>query len=236
MVKHVFDAYGHAMSRHDEIRQEMLRRINDGEWPVGADIPHEMVLTEEFGAARGTIRRALSTLVEQGLIERRKRAGSRVVGQTSQASKLHIPLIREEIESRGHAYGYRLLERRVMPGMRGTGAQNGLLWLGCLHLADGRPFQLEQRTINLDALPQAAEQSFRETGPNEWLVREVPATRVVTRISAAAAEAGIADMLSLPEGDPLLVIARETFRADTHLTEVRLYHPAGSYEVTTVSI
>ena len=65
------------MSRHDEIRREMLRRINDGEWQVGFDIPHEVDLTEEFGASRGTIRRALSTLVEQGLIERRKRAGSR---------------------------------------------------------------------------------------------------------------------------------------------------------------
>lgn len=236
MVKHVSAPYDRSMSRHDEIRQEMLRRINDGEWPVGSDIPHEMVLTEEFGAARGTVRRALSTLVEQGLIERRKRAGSRVVGQTSQTSKLHIPLIREEIESRGHAYSYRLLEREVKPGLHGIGTRNGLLWVRCLHLADGAPFQLEHRTINLDTLPQAAEQPFRVTGPNEWLVREVPATRVITRISAAAAEAEIAEILAVPEHAPLLIVTRETFMGEAHLTEARLSHPAEQYQVTTLSI
>lgn len=233
MVKHAGGPYDRAMKRHDEIREEMLRRINDGEWPVGADIPHEFELTEEFNASRGTVRRALSTLVEQGLIERRKRAGSRVARRTSQTSKLSIPLIREEIENRGHDYSYRLLEREVMAG---TGARAGLLRLTCLHLADGRPFQLEHRTINLDVLPGAADQPFRAAGPNEWLVREVPATRVITRISAAAADADTAEILSVAERDPLLVVTRDTFLGDAHLTEARLSHPARSYEVTTVSI
>lgn len=224
------------MSRHDEIRQEILRRINNGEWPVGSDIPHEVVLAEEFGAARGTIRRALSTLVEQGLIERRKRAGSRVIGQISQTSKLHIPLIREEIESRDYSYSYQLLEREMKPSGYGPGAHKGLLRVSCLHLADGKPFQLEQRTINLDRLPQAADQPFRTTGPNEWLVREVPATRVVTRISAAAAEPGIAEILAVPEQGPLLIITRETFMGEENLTEAQLFHPAEEYEVVTVSI
>lgn len=236
MVKHFRRGYERDMSRYDDIRQEMLRRINDGEWPVGSDIPHEVSLSEEFGAARGTIRRALSTLVEQGLIERRRRAGSRVTGQTSQTSKLHIPLIREEIENRGYSYSYRLLEREVRAGGHGPGARKGLLWVSCLHLADGEPFQLEHRTINLDRLPQAADQPFRATGPNEWLVREVPATRVVTRISAAAAEPDIAEILAVPEGSPLLVVTRETFLGEDNLTEVRLSHPAGKYEVTTISI
>lgn len=236
MVKHVAGSYDPLMNRHDEIREEMLRRINDGEWPVGADIPHEFELTEEFGASRGTVRRALSALVEQGLIERRKRAGSRVARRTSQTSKLSIPLIREEIESRGHDYSYRLLEREPIAGLYGIGARNGLLRLTCLHLADGNPFQLEHRTINLDVLPAAGDQPFRANGPNEWLVREVPATRVVTRISAAAADAETAEILAVPERDPLLVVARETFLGADHLTEARLFHPAQSYDVTTVSI
>lgn len=224
------------MNRHDEIRREMVRRINDGEWPVGADIPNEIELTEEFGASRGTVRRALSTLVEQGLIERRKRAGSRVLQQTSQTSRLNIPLIREEIESRGLAYSYRLLERELVGGTTGAGTRNGLLRLKCLHMADGRPFQLEHRTINLDALPQAADQPFRAAGPNEWLVREVPATRVITRISASAADADTAEILSVTERDPILVVARETFLGDAHLTEARLLHPGQGYDVTTISI
>lgn len=224
------------MNRHDEIRQEILRRINGGIWPVGSDIPHEIVLTEEFGAARGTIRRALSTLVEQGLIERRKRAGSRVIGQTSQTSKLQIPLIREEIENRGFRYSYRLLEREIISVRHGIGARNGLLRIDCLHLANDTPFQLEHRTINLDRLPQAADQPFLTSGPNEWLVREVPATRVITRISAASANPEIAEILAVPENAPLLIVRRETFMGEDNLTEAQLSHPAERYEVTTISI
>lgn len=219
------------MKLHDEIRREMLRRINDGEWAVGDDIPHEIELTEEFGASRGTVRRALSALVEQGLVERRKRAGSRVVQQTSHASKLNIALVREEIEGRGFAYSYRLLERDVTEEASGRH-----LRIACLHLADGAPFQLEQRVIDLGTLPQAAEQLFESAGPNEWLVREVPATRAVTRISAAAADAGTARLLRLAESDPLLVVTRETFLGEAPLTEARLTHPAARYEVTTVSM
>lgn len=220
---------GLQMARHDEIRAEMMRRINAGEWPVNRDIPSEVELGVEFGVARGTIQRALSSLVEQGLIERRRRAGSRVVPRTAHASRLSIPLIREEIEDRGFAYGYRLLERAVVRGPEPH------LRLSCLHSADGQPFQLERRVISLTALPQAEAQPFDMSGPNEWLVREVPASRVTTRISAEAADPDSAALLALPPGAPLLVVARQTFLADAPLTRVRLLHPAESYAVTTES-
>ena len=40
--------------------------------------------------------------------------------------------------------------------------------------ADGAPYVLEDRWIDPAVVPAAADESFAEVGPNEWLVREVP--------------------------------------------------------------
>lgn len=60
------------------IRDEMARRIAERRWLPGALIPGEEALAREFGAARATVNRALQELARAGLIERRRRAGTRV--------------------------------------------------------------------------------------------------------------------------------------------------------------
>lgn len=223
------------MNRYEPIRDEMIRRVNSGEWKVGTDLPHETDLAEEFGVARGTVRRALSSLVEQGLVQRRRRAGSRVVARTSHASRMTIPIVREEIERRGQAYSYLLLEIEHRPGQPDFGAAAGVLAVRCLHLADQQPFQLEDRVINLDALPEAKLQDFDRASPNEWLVSVVPATEVVTTISADGADAALASDLRLAPGAPVLVLSRRTSLDGVPLTRVRMSHPAASFQIVTRS-
>ena len=97
------------MHPYESIRTEMLRRINDQSWPAGFTLPREEDLADEFGVARGTIRRALASLSEAGLIERKRRAGTRVVDRRGHRSTLTIPIVRHEIEARGGRYGYQLI-------------------------------------------------------------------------------------------------------------------------------
>lgn len=58
------------------IRGDIERRILSGEWPPGHRILYEHELMAEYGCARMTVNRVLSSLAEAGLIERRRRAGS----------------------------------------------------------------------------------------------------------------------------------------------------------------
>lgn len=53
---------------HAKVGDVLRRRITSGELPVGAPLPSEAQLCEEFGASRGTVRRALATLRGEGLI------------------------------------------------------------------------------------------------------------------------------------------------------------------------
>ncbi|TBL41480.1 GntR family transcriptional regulator [Verrucosispora sp. SN26_14.1] len=52
--------------RYRVIADELRKRIESGAIPPGALLPAESVLTSEFGAARGTIRKAIAALREEG--------------------------------------------------------------------------------------------------------------------------------------------------------------------------
>lgn len=224
------------MHPYEAIRAEMLRRINDRTWPAGFTLPQEEKLAEEFGVARGTVRRALASLVDAGLIERRRRAGTRVVDRRSHSSTLTIPIVRHEIEARGAQYGYQLIARgaadpRVDPESTFGGAS--LLHVQCLHLSDGQPYQFEDRLINLDAVPEAGAEPFDTVSPNEWLVAQAPYSSIRTVLRAGLASEADITHLQLSAGDPVFVIERQTRFRDAPLTSVRMSHPAARFQIST---
>lgn len=60
-------------------------RIEDGVYLVGSNIPNELQLCEEFEVSRYMMREAIRQLQERGLVERRKRAGTKVINRLSRA-------------------------------------------------------------------------------------------------------------------------------------------------------
>jgi GntR family transcriptional regulator len=63
-------------------KNALLTRIHSGEWPPGERLPAEPDLAVEVGVSRATLREALRSLTEDGYIERRPGAGTRVVPRT----------------------------------------------------------------------------------------------------------------------------------------------------------
>lgn len=61
-----------------EISSQLLQGITTGRFPVGALLPTELEMCEQFGASRYTIRAVLQDLQEKGLVSRRKNVGTRV--------------------------------------------------------------------------------------------------------------------------------------------------------------
>ncbi len=57
--------------------QEIVRaRIERGHWQPGQQLPSETELCKEFNLSRGTVRQALSELVREGMLHRRRGKGS----------------------------------------------------------------------------------------------------------------------------------------------------------------
>ncbi|EHK87802.1 GntR family transcriptional regulator [Saccharomonospora azurea] len=55
--------------------------IDRGEWPVGSRIPGERALSEEYGVALDTVRKATKILRERGLVQTLKSKGTFVAPQ-----------------------------------------------------------------------------------------------------------------------------------------------------------
>ncbi len=61
---------------------DLLRdQIATGKLPAGARVPSETHLVQEYGLARGTVRKALATLEDEDLIVRVQGRGSFVKGK-----------------------------------------------------------------------------------------------------------------------------------------------------------
>ncbi len=69
----------HISNKLEGIYLKLLERITNGEWSIGHRIPTEIELSTEFMCSRGTVSRAVARLVHEGLIERKTRAGTKVV-------------------------------------------------------------------------------------------------------------------------------------------------------------
>ena len=57
------------------VRRELKRLILGGEFPLGSKLPNEDRLCERFGVSRVTIRRALETLRDDGILAARQGFG-----------------------------------------------------------------------------------------------------------------------------------------------------------------
>lgn len=212
------------------IQAEVLRRIHAREWQPGQTIPGEVALAREFGCARATVNRALQALADAGVLERRRKAGTRVALHPISKATVDIPLIRQEIEERGADYTYRLVNRSIgahpLLGAR-------VLHVMALHFADETPFVLEDRHINLDAVPLADEQGFTDLSANEWLLGNAPYTAGDIAFSAQGAGALVAGHLGTTAGAPIFVVDRTTWDGDAIITTVRLAYAPG-YRIRTM--
>ncbi len=227
------------LKTYKDIRQIVMERITSHQWPMGELIPNEQVLAEEFGVARATVNRAIQEIADAGFVERRRKAGTRVVPRRSRDAIVQIPVVREQIENLGKTYRFELIERQIVPATRAaarelsvsTGAR--AMRIVCRHFSGIDPWQLEERWINLAAVPAARDQDFSNIGPNEWLVREVPYSNAEHTFRAAAASKLQSKYLGLGAGEPVFVIERKTWRAAKTITWVRLTHRGDRFSMVT---
>jgi ABC-type glycerol-3-phosphate transport system substrate-binding protein len=65
--------------KYEEIQSELYRRLSDGVYPLGTQLPPEQALAKEFGVNRNTLRQALSFLSDGGFLTRAPGRGTVVV-------------------------------------------------------------------------------------------------------------------------------------------------------------
>ena len=205
------------MTSWQVIRDTVLQRIRRHDWPQGSLIPNEAELAREFGCARSTVNRALRELAATGILERRRKAGTRVAATPARRATFEIPIIEKEVESRGSRYGYMLIAQDLCPAPAHIRAQMGLshtpelLHLEALHLADGSSYVHEDRWINPQATPGILSVDLGTVSANKWLVQNIAYSAGTLTLSAQPAGPDVAHYLQCAQNEPVLTMHRNTW-------------------------
>lgn len=216
---------------YEQIRRAIALKITRRQWRPGDRIPFESELCTALNTSRMTVNKALQSLADDGLIVRRRKAGSFVATQQSVQAPLTIAKIEDEVAADGKRYGYELIARTALKapsaltvaGIFPRGLE--LLHIQCRHLADGAPVLLEDRYINLKTVTAAAKEPFDEIPPGSWLLEHVPWTEAEHAIYAVNADPALAGRLNIAVNAACLRIERRTWADDETVTFVHLTYP-----------
>ena len=221
-----------------DIKQVVVDRIQNGIWQPDSLLPSETDLAVEFSSTRTTVNRALRELADEGYLDRKRKAGTRVLNAPVRKARFSIPLVRDEVAGTGAEYRYSLVKRQVQAAPSWLASRLDLahgqdvLHIRCMHYADNAPFQLEVRWIVIDVVPEVLNEDFVQSGPNDWLVRKVPFTNLELSFTATKADTETAEFLDAAPGDPVFTTERITWLRGAPVTYARLYFAPG-YRMTT---
>lgn len=216
---------------------EVSKRISEGMWKPGDFIPGEVELAAEFGCARATVNRALRQLADEGFLDRRRKAGTRVALHPVRKATLDISITRVEVEQSGSTYSHSVVQRRQKQAPKAIKASMGIttekpLYLTSLHTADGVPFVYETRWVNIDIVPEILNADLIKLSANEWLVENALFTTGEITFSAANASQAEADILQIDKGAAIFIIDRITWNGPDVVTIVRLAY-APNFKMST---
>ncbi len=227
---------GVAINNWQGIQAEVLDRINKRLWKPGDFIPKEVDLAQEFKCSRATVNRALQALADDGFLDRRRKAGTKVSVHPVRKSTISIPIISQEITQRGLTYSYARLSQALKIPPSDISARleskegEEALHVEAIHLANESPYVFEDRWINIAAIPEVKDIDFSAQSPNQWLVENAPYTKGDLTFSAINASQKQSELLSCGLGNALFVIERRTWMKEMVITAATLVY-ASSYKM-----
>ncbi len=184
-------------------------------------LPPEAELAEMFDVARGTVRRALAFLEEEGLIYRERGRGTFVRRKRVELDVTRLSSTSEDMRTRGWEPASRVLSvKRITPRHLVASAlqasDDELVWeLHRLRLGDGEPISLQWSYVPCATAPDLDQHdlsgSLYYMLKNEYGIFLESADQVIRTRSATELEA---ELLEIHEGAPLFVITRTSYDDD----------------------
>jgi len=220
-------------------RAALLELIDSDKWAPGQKLPSEPELATVLGVSRATLREALRSLHEEGYLERKPGAGTRVVKRTILENSLDNNFgVADIIRSMGMVPGTRSLEIRLASAADDVAHD--------LQMTPGSPVAIIERVRTADGKPVVFSRHFYPThgaddgasalsgleGESLYTLLEtrtgIPVRYGTAIIEPAVADEHLARRLELPRGSLLMhfrqvdynsehvpvILSSEYFRSD----------------------
>ncbi|MET9435025.1 GntR family transcriptional regulator [Streptomyces sp. NPDC006551] len=199
-----------------QLAQQLEAAVETGVLTPGTLLGNEIDLATRLGLSRPTVRQAIQTLVDKGLLVRRRGVGTQVV-HSQVRRPLELSSLYDDLEAAGQRPATAVLVNRIEPATARVAAALGVpeggdvRYLERLRAAHGEPMarlrnHLPAGLLDLDTERLEATGLYR-------MMRGAGITLHSARqtVGARAATPAEAELLTEEEGAPLLTMERTTF-------------------------
>ncbi|OLS35440.1 GntR family transcriptional regulator [Bacillus sp. MRMR6] len=207
-----------SISLYVQVKDTIIKRIQEKEWIPNTMIPTENELMAEFNVSRTTIRQAISILVQEGILEKKQGKGTIVKPQLFIGSLGKLKGFAEEVMEIGMVPASKLLvvktcsDLHYEKSMLKVPMEEEIVVIERLRFADQTPIAIERSCWPDDIGKMLIHQDLNRATFYEILEKNnitlKHANEKITSINATILEA---DLLGIRGGQALLVMERISY-------------------------
>jgi len=229
------------LPRYYQLKEILEKRIQTGEFQPGDQFPTDENLCEEYGLSRGTVRRAVDMLVEEGRLKREQGRGTFVTAPQLNRIFFRLSSFDEEMHQRGRTPSTKLLHLKVFPASETIAADLGLcpgedvIEIARLRLADGQPMAFETRYMAYKICPDLVNEDLENQSIHSLLIDKynIPLIRARHTIEARVLTAHEAELLQMRPGSAGFFVSRITYTIDEQpVTMYQIIYRGDEYRFT----
>lgn len=202
--------------RHTQISQWLRKQIEEGTFKVDEKLPSENQLCQKFDVSRVTVRKALQTLENDGLIYRSQGLGSFVSDNRSRHSFIQLTDFVEDMRRAGMEASSSVTRfepvsaTEKVASVLKVDSQSKVLRLDRLRMGDGQPIALDFTWLPMFYGQLIENYDLEEETIYGILEREydIPVEKGYYRIEAENANEYLSRHLNIEKGTALLLIDR----------------------------
>ncbi|WP_134682707.1 UTRA domain-containing protein [Brevibacillus migulae] len=201
---------------YEQLMDEIKKDIHEGIYSIGAQLPAENELCQKYGVSRITTRRAITELVEQGILRKLHGKGTFVTNNKLKRELIAVNGFTDFLLQSGKEPHIRILSKKVVPASwRQAEAlqverEEPLFELKRLHLIKDEPIHSETSYYSLKRFPDL-EKHIGESHSTYQVLKEiyqVQAVRNTKTISFVNATTEQAKFLHCTEDVPLFEVEK----------------------------
>lgn len=207
------------LPKYFQVAIDLREMIEQGHLTPGDQLPTEEALCEKHDVSRGTVRKALQMLIDDGLVETEQGRGSFVAATIHSSNYFSIRSFDEEMRRQQRKPTTRLLKFEKRPAGKRTAARlsvpaaTPVFQIERLRLADQQPVAYECRILTQALCPQLEFEEL-ESQSIHWLLAEkykIPLVKLIHTVERLPLTQLQADLLDGQLGNPAFVVDRLSF-------------------------
>ena len=214
-----------------QIKNLLIERVTGGRWAPGEVIPSEMQLAKELNVSQGTVRKAITELVETNVLVRRQGKGTFVAAHNDDRALFHFFHI---VNDRGTRVlpecetisCRRKRASRQVAAKLGIAGGTKVICIERIRRLDNLPTIVETISLPIEIFGDLEKQQACELPNTLYKLYEtqfnVTIHQAEEQLRAVAASDHDASLLGIEPGTPLLIIERTALTLDGTPVEFRI--------------